>query len=240
MQWLIARHGRTAVNVISYPELVKWTEQWAEEGNAPATINRKLSLVSRALTECRKMGYLEATPDIPRLPVRNAKLRWLTEDEWTRLSRACASLECEEDGEDLLNLLTFLLYTGCRLSEALNSRRGLLAFHLDQVTFTDTKNGRDRTVPLVPAAAIALVDGWPADWTTSRIQYLFGKVREVAGLPDVTLHTLRHTCASWLVQRGVDLYRVKAWLGHTSITTTERYAHLAPSSLDDAARLLAG
>jgi integrase len=225
---------------VDYNMLVEWTTEWSENGNKPATVNRKLSVIARALTEARKRGLIAAVPDIPRLPVRNAKTRWLDNDEWRRLRTACWSLEDGADAAGMLNLLTFLLYTGCRLSEALNSRRGLLAFHLDQVTFTDTKNGRDRTVPLVPAAAIALVDGWPADWTTSRIQYLFGKVRETAGLPDVTLHTLRHTCASWLVQRGVDLYRVKAWLGHTSVTTTERYAHLAPSSLQDAARLLVG
>lgn len=45
-------------------------------------------------------------------------------------------------------------------------------------------------------------------------------------------HTMRHTAASRLVMKGVDLYRVQALLGHESYTTTLRYAHLAPSATD--------
>lgn len=48
------------------------------------------------------------------------------------------------------------------------------------------------------------------------------------------LHKLRHTFASHLVQAGIDLYRVKNLMGHTSITMTEIYAHLAPQDLQNA------
>lgn len=57
----------------------------------------------------------------------------------------------------------------------------------------------------------------------------FNRFAEKAGLGDVSLHTCRHTFASWLVQAGVPLYTVSQWLGHSSIETTERYAHLSPS-----------
>jgi integrase len=55
---------------------------------------------------------------------------------------------------------------------------------------------------------------------------------EAAGMTGVTVHDLRHTAASWLVQAGVPLYDVMRFLGHESITTTQRYAHLAPDAHD--------
>jgi site-specific recombinase XerD len=57
---------------------------------------------------------------------------------------------------------------------------------------------------------------------------------------DVVIHTLRHTCASWLVQRGVDLRRVQVWMGHKSIQTTLRYAKLSPKSLFEAVEVFDG
>lgn len=45
-------------------------------------------------------------------------------------------------------------------------------------------------------------------------------------------HLLRHTFASHYVQAGGDIYRLAQILGHTNITMTQRYAHLAPASHD--------
>lgn len=53
----------------------------------------------------------------------------------------------------------------------------------------------------------------------------------VPQLEDTVLYTARHTCCSWMVQRGVDLYRVMEWMGHSTPTMTKRYAHLAPNHL---------
>ena len=56
--------------------------------------------------------------------------------------------------------------------------------------------------------------------------------RQAAGVYDpeksknVTIHTLRHTFESWLALKGVPLRRIQYLMGHNSITTTERYAHL--------------
>jgi len=55
---------------------------------------------------------------------------------------------------------------------------------------------------------------------------------------EFVLHALRHSCASRLVNAGIDLYVVKEWLGHSSIQITERYAHLNPTKLAQAAEAL--
>ena len=54
------------------------------------------------------------------------------------------------------------------------------------------------------------------------------------------MHDLRHTCAAWLVSGGVSLIEVRDLLGHSSVTMTERYAHLAPENLQRAVKVLEG
>jgi site-specific recombinase XerD len=56
--------------------------------------------------------------------------------------------------------------------------------------------------------------------------------------PGFIRYITRHTCASRLVQNGADLAIVKQWMGHTSITTTMRYAHLAPKHVEAAVQYL--
>ena len=59
-----------------------------------------------------------------------------------------------------------------------------------------------------------------------------------AGLREIGWHMLRHTFASHLAMRGVPLKAIQELLGHASIVTTMRYAHLAPHVARDAVRLL--
>ena len=54
----------------------------------------------------------------------------------------------------------------------------------------------------------------------------------------VVFHSLRHTFASWHVTAGTDIYAVKSLLGHSNISMTERYSHLAPETLQNATRSL--
>jgi site-specific recombinase XerD len=55
--------------------------------------------------------------------------------------------------------------------------------------------------------------------------------------PGIHFHTLRHSFASNLAQRGVSLYIIKELLGHSSISTTEIYSHLNRDSLKAAIKL---
>lgn len=57
-------------------------------------------------------------------------------------------------------------------------------------------------------------------------------------LQKVTFHTLRHTFASWSVMAGVNIYTLQKIMGHSSISMTERYSHLAPDTFKAACEIL--
>jgi site-specific recombinase XerD len=63
-------------------------------------------------------------------------------------------------------------------------------------------------------------------------------IREVGLVEQFTFHSLRHTFASHLVQKGVSLYIVSKLLGHSDMKTTEIYAHLAPETFLDVVNIL--
>ena len=67
-----------------------------------------------------------------------------------------------------------------------------------------------------------------------RLQRILGHLE----IPGGTIHTLRHTFASHLVQRGVSLFVVQKLLGHSSIKTTEIYSHLVPENFHESVKLL--
>ena len=78
-------------------------------------------------------------------------------------------------------------------------------------------------------------------WKGQRIHSVkkaFAAACKRAQLEDCTPHTLRHTCASWMVMAGRPLMEVRDILGHSTVKMTERYAHLAPENLRNAVKAL--
>jgi site-specific recombinase XerD len=64
------------------------------------------------------------------------------------------------------------------------------------------------------------------------------RVRAEADLEDVRLHDLRHSFASTLINAGVSIYEVQKLLGHSNVTVTQRYAHLASERLHETIKLV--
>ena len=75
-------------------------------------------------------------------------------------------------------------------------------------------------------------------FTTYWYRDRWDRLRHILKLDDAPWHTLRHTTASRLVQKGVQLVVVKEIMGHKSIQTTIIYAHLQPVNLVDAISVL--
>ena len=65
----------------------------------------------------------------------------------------------------------------------------------------------------------------------SNLRRTFYKVLEKVGIEDFKFHDLRHTFATRLAQRDVDLYKISKLLGHKDIRMTQRYSHHSPESL---------
>ena len=75
--------------------------------------------------------------------------------------------------------------------------------------------------------------------TQDFLSHKFAGYVENAGINlKLNFHSLRHTFASWLVQRGVSIYEVSKLLGHSEIKTTQIYAHLRSENLSNAVELL--
>lgn len=119
-----------------------------------------------------------------------------------------------------------------------------------QGVFGLPKSGKSREIPLGDEVIEALrthrhergslvfCDTGGNVLTAGRLAWPLKRALKRAGLREIGWHVLRHTFASHLAMRGVPLKAIQELLGHASIVTTMRYAHLAPHVARDAVRLL--
>jgi len=206
-------------------------------GNSAATVNRKLAALSKLMKFALGRGIITRKPLIERKRESAGRLRWYTREEEERILAAAGTPEMHD-------LLLFLFDTGCRLSEALKLRWT----DVDDVyaRLHETKGGGSRAVPITGRGRSMLkskdrsselvfggVDRFAVHKSWERIR----KAAEITG-DDAVIHTIRHTCASRLVQAGVGIQVVQQWLGHKSLTMTLRYAHLAPHNILHAVSVL--
>ncbi len=211
-----------------------------QRGNSNATINRKMAALSKLLRKASKMGNIHSLPEFRRQKEGAGRIRFLDFDEEDRLFSAI-----RVKSEDAYRLCIFLVDSGCRLGEAIGLIWNDIQDH--RVTFWITKSGRSRTVPLTERAVQSIVLPPPPDpihrrprgpfamLDQARFRAIWNEAKLEVGLgtdDQVVPHVLRHTCASRLVQGGIDIRRVQMWLGHQTLQMTMRYAHLATSDLD--------
>ncbi len=161
----------------------------------------------------------------------------------------------------LRDLFLTAFYTGMRLGELVNMKWYWIDMKQNQITvqcsetFT-TKNKKSRIIPLSQSLKNLFINRLPKIFNITNDGYVFSRVIgaklnedfiskkfkeavRAAKLDDkIHFHTLRHSFASLLVQRGVSLYVVKELLGHEDLTTTQIYSHLQYQNLRDAVNLL--
>lgn len=199
---------------------------------APATIRNRLAYLRAACRYAQKhhgvgdkeMRLVVATPQ-----VRNERQVYATRTEMLRIARKCAGTPAQRDARALIRLA---FYSGMRLGEFMDlaEKNEVVA---DGFLLRDTKNGSDRIAPMHPKARV-LLKYLPFTYGRDWLQKLIRRAMNAAGFKHLTLHDLRHSTASALINNGVDLYTVGAILGHKDARSTKRYAHLATRTLNAA------
>jgi len=209
-----------------------------------ATIKHQLVLLNRLYNLSRKWGLYEGKNpldqvDVPRLD--NRRTEFLTEEEAIRLLKVLDEWPCCESAA----FVKFTLLTGFRRGELFKLTWDDIDFERGMVTLREPKGGKTQTIPVSPDALNVLRElevtsnfVFPGKDGAQRTDFKgpWLRIRKAAALPDnFRFHGLRHHFASTLVSAGYDLHLVQRLLTHKDSRTTQRYAHLSPGALKEAA-----
>ena len=193
------------------------------------------SIAPEHLERCRRLREL--------LPARfeRPEIRYLEEEEITR----CFQTIGPEQRRDRA-LLLILYNTGARVQEVVDIDLGDLRLDPVPVVVLKGKGGKQRTCPLWPRTVDA-IQAWLVERGTagealflnahgrrlsrSGIAYILQRLAAGAGIrpqhaPRVSPHVIRHTTAMHLLQSGVDITTIAAWLGHSQLNTTHGYVEI--------------
>lgn len=190
---------------------------------APATINRSLAALKKALSLAWERNLVPANygAGVKSLPPNNKREMFLTMDQVRALADCCP--------EAARAAVWIALLTGARRGEVLKMRPEDIGRDTITIHAGNTKTLRTRVIPIVPALRpwLKFVPIQYKDY--EGLKTAFQRARIAAEMPWVNFHDLRHSCASILIATGASLYEVSTILGHSTTTTTQRYAHLEVS-----------
>lgn len=242
------------VEEISRPEVREFVASLSREGLSVNSINRIISAVRGFYKFLQLDGFTNKNPaeDIDNLGKGFYLPNFLSEDDVEKLLSVPDT--STETGLRDRTILELMYASGLRVSEA--ASLNVHDIDLDsQIVTCLGKGNKERKIPLGRSAA-----AWIAKYLTVRKkketpgirnlfvsvagrpisrQTIFKLVKEYsdsAGLQGVSPHTLRHSFATHLIQRGADSRSVQAMLGHADISTTQIYTHITDNHLKNAYR----
>jgi integrase len=245
---IVPKLGALHMGQITPPDVAVFVERMKAENYASGTCNRALVLLRYgfALALRWKVPGVDHNPvkEIKNLKDDNKIERYLTEQQTIELLNAVR----QSESEMLQFIVLFLIYTGARKREVLDARWRDIDWAQKSWRIPKTKSGKVRHIPLSTGAMkllehlrLKVRDGFLAEQAIFAnpktgepfVSFFFSwnNARIRAGLPDLRIHDLRHSFASYLVNAGRSLYEVQELLGHADIKTTSRYAHLSRERL---------
>ena len=243
----LAHHYRRSPDVLSAEEVQQYLLHLRRERQLSCSTLNQYGCAFRFLYD-KVLGRDGAAFQIPltRTPQRLPEV--LSREELARLFAVARHAKAR----------TFLMLayaTGLRLSELAHLRAEHIDSAVDRMCIhvVAGKGGKDRYVPL-DSDALELLRSW---WRLApRSAWLFANTRDAVQPMDIGaaqrwyraacahaaitkpggIHTLRHCYATHLLEAGVDLHTLSQWLGHSHVSTTTRYLHLARPDAPDGAR----
>jgi len=239
---IILRHikGSTKVSQITMHHIEKYKLIRKQENIKDDTLNKELRFISTMINRAVEFEWIEDHPLYKKTiiirGVDNSRIRFLTDDEEKRL------LDALKINPLVYDIVLTALYTGFRKNEILGLKWRNVDFENNIIILfpEQTKNKRYHSIPMHPvlkemllkrkesSSDIDLVfhrNGQPV----KNIRSAFENALKRAGIVDFRFHDLRHTFATKLIRRGVNIYVVKELLNHTDVKITQRYAHLTLS-----------
>ena len=227
-------HCRMLLPFITGRKLSEAAQVWADvkaamPDKSPATVNHKgriLRQITRAAWE--EWAWLDRPVTIKLLP-ETPRERFLTTDEVQALASATG-------GDAAAGYVLLAAYTGIRRGHLLR----LTAHDVQGEFLRLDRSSKTRTLQMVPLhpKVQPIAEALPLKIGDRQLREAWTAARRKTGI-DCRWHDLRHTCASWLAQAGVPLHTIGQFLGHSSPAVTQRYAHLLPSHLREAALKMA-
>jgi integrase len=256
--------GPMAIGEIGRDEIERFQMAKLRKGQAPKTVRNHMALLHGIFKYADQHGLIESNPvklvDKPKIRP-NQDIKYLTLAELERLIR-----EVPDDalGQVERALYEAAAKAGMRLGELLGVRWRYIDFGAHKIRVRETfvrkqfdtpKSMRgSRAIPLDPKLARSLKEhrlrshwsrnddlvfahpetGKPIDRST--VYHRYRKARNRAKITKVPFKGLRHTFGTTLAMAGIELLKIKEWMGHEDIQTTMIYAHFMPGE-DDAARV---
>ena len=208
-----------------------------------ATVNRYFASLRAMFGYARReWQWLDKNPCqyLKNLTEPRGRCRILAKSQRTALLESCDQLARYPEMRPIILLA---ITTGMRRGEIVGLRWSDIDFKNLRIILSDTKNGEQRSVPLLGPASAAL-QNWsnvrPLDKDTlvfpSRgklrdrkpfdLGHAWNIIRTSAGLSDFRFHDLRHTAASYLAMSGATLRDIADILGHKTLAMVQRYSHL--------------
>lgn len=220
----------------------------------PATVRRELGTLRAALRHCEREGYIVNPPAIWLPPRPGPRERWLTRSEVAALIRAARNLPRASSYLPLFILLG--VYTGARsrailtLQWRLNTTGGWVDLENGVIRWkqSGTKKRQPRVTP-IPSKVLPMLRSSRLRGSHFVLEYR-SRQRVISlkkswkalliatGIHDATPHTLRHTCGTWLAQRGIPMWEIAGYLGMTVETASSVYLHHSPEHLRNASEAI--